>query len=340
MIPNKDILEIKNFLEKSENPLFLFDDDVDGLSSYLLLKKHIDKGNGIIVKTSPNLNINFLSRIQSYKPDFIFILDKPLVDQELIDKINVPMIWIDHHGPYERKGIKYYNPRLKNKKDGRPTSYWCYQVVKENMWIAMVGCVGDYFLPEFTKEFSKKYPRLINKFKLDEIKFNSELGKLVKIISFMLKGKIDEVNKFIEILSEINDPDEILNMTTKRGKEIYQKYDRINKIYLKLLNDSLNSATKDKLLLHLYNPSSITFNEELANELIYKFPKKIVIVGREKEGMMRLSLRSRRLVLPKIIDKALKGLNGMGGGHEHACGVKVAKEDFPEFIERIKKFIS
>ena len=74
--------------------------------------------------------------------------------------------------------------------------------------------------------------------------------------------------------------------------------------------------------------------------VIYKFPKKIVIVGREKEGMMRLSLRSRRLILPKIIDKALKGLNGMGGGHEHACGAKVSKEDFPEFIERIKKIIS
>ena len=270
----------------------------------------------------------------------MFIWKKPLVDQEFIDRVNVPILWIDHHGPYEKKGIKYYNPRLKNKEDGRPTSYWCYKIVRENMWISMVGCIGDYFLPEFTKEFSKRYPKLVNKLNLDKIKFDSELGKLVKIISFMLKGKISEVNEFIEILSGINDPCEILNMTTKRGKEIYQKYDRVNKLYIKLLNEALNSSTKDKLFLHLYVSSSITFNQELANELIYKLPKKIVVVGREKDNMMRLSIRSRRLILPKIIDKALKGLNGVGGGHEHACGVKVAKEDFPEFIERIKKIIS
>src|SRR3989344_4848685 len=176
MIPKSKLLEIKKFLEKSENPLFFFDDDADGLCSYLLLRKHIDKGKGVIVKTIPNLGINFLSKVEYYKPDIIFILDKPLVDQEFIDRVNVPILWIDHHGPYEKKGIKYYNPRLKNKKDGRPTSYWCYKIVRENMWISMVGCIGDYFLPEFTKEFSKRYPKLVNKLNLDKIKFDSELG--------------------------------------------------------------------------------------------------------------------------------------------------------------------
>src|SRR3989344_2603110 len=340
MIPKSKLLEIKNFLEKSENPLFFFDDDTDGLCSYLLLKKHIDRGKGIITKTTPNLTVDFLPKVEYNRPDFIFILDKPLVDQELIDRINVPVIWLDHHGPYERKGVKYYNPRLQRKSDGRPTSYWCYKVVNENLWIAMVGCIGDYFLPEFTKEFSKKYPGLIKKINLDKIKFDSELGKLVKTVSFILKGKISEVNEFIDLIYNVESPDEILNQTTNRGKLIYQKYEKINKIYSRFLEEALKIKTKEKLFLYFNNTTSITFNEELANELIYKFPRKVVIVGREKENMMRLSLRSRKIVLPPILEKALKGLDGFGGGHEHACGAKVSKEDFPEFIERIKKFIS
>ncbi len=339
MIPKNKLLEIKNFLEKSENPLFFFDDDVDGLCSYIPLKKHIDRGNGIIVKTSPNLTIDFLSKVDYYKPDTIFILDKPLVDQEFIDKINVPILWIDHHMPIERKGIHYYNPRLKDKKDSRPTSYWCYKVVKENLWIAMIGCIGDYFLPEFIKEFSKKYPRLIKKINLDEIKFKSELGKLIKMCSFMLKGKTSEANKFIELFYNVKDPYEILDKKTKRGELIYEKFEKINKVYTKILDDALKSVTNERLLLYIYHSPKITFNKELANELIYKFPNKIVIVGREKNNVMRLSLRSRKIILPRILDMALKGLNGSGGGHEYACGVNIVKEDFPKFIERLKDYI-
>ncbi|MDP6642391.1 MAG: DHH family phosphoesterase [Candidatus Nanoarchaeia archaeon] len=286
------------------------------------------------------MNIDFLPKVISYNPDIVFILDKPLVDQEFLDKINVPVIWIDHHNPIERKGVKYYNPRLKDRSDGRPTSYWCYKIVEENLWISMLGSIGDYFLPEFSKEFSKKYPKLIKKIDLDEIKFNSELGKLVKICSFMLKGKISEVDNYIDYFCSINDPHEILNKTSKKGKLIYDKFDKINKIYEKYLEEGIKTASKDKLLLYEYSPSQITFNEELANELINKFPKKIVMIAREKKGYMRLSIRSRKIVIPPILEKSLKDLDGSGGGHEHACGANILKEDFQEFIKRFNELIS
>ena len=40
--------EIRDLVQSSENPLFFFDDDEDGLCSFLLLWKHIKKGKGII----------------------------------------------------------------------------------------------------------------------------------------------------------------------------------------------------------------------------------------------------------------------------------------------------
>ena len=55
MIPESQLKEIKVALDKSENPLILFDDDPDGICSYLLLKRYMDKGKGVVVKSSPKL---------------------------------------------------------------------------------------------------------------------------------------------------------------------------------------------------------------------------------------------------------------------------------------------
>ena len=41
--------------------------------------------------------------------------------------------------------------------------------------------------------------------------------------------------------------------------------------------------------------------------------------------------------LPSHLKKALEGLHGYGGGHPHACGFCVKKDDFPVFVERLKK---
>src|SRR3989344_3558509 len=89
--------QIKEFLNKSENPLIFFDDDPDGLCSYLLLSRYFKKGYGVIIKASPKLDISYLRKVEEYCPDLVLILDQPSIEQEFVDKINVPIIWIDHH---------------------------------------------------------------------------------------------------------------------------------------------------------------------------------------------------------------------------------------------------
>ena len=51
MLLKTQIEEFRSYLKKSENPLFLFDDDPDGTCAYLLLSKYINKGKGVMVKT-------------------------------------------------------------------------------------------------------------------------------------------------------------------------------------------------------------------------------------------------------------------------------------------------
>jgi single-stranded DNA-specific DHH superfamily exonuclease len=83
----------------------------------------------------------------------------------------------------------------------------------------------------------------------------------------------------------------------------------------------------------------MSFTGDLSNELLYRFPDKIILVGRKKGEDVRMSLRSKNILLPGILEKSLSGLEGYGGGHEHACGASIKETDFKEFIERIKNNI-
>jgi len=333
--------KIKNIFANSKKPLIFFDDDPDGLASFLLFKKLKDSAKGVVIKSSPKLELTYLRKIEELKPDIVMVLDKPIITQEFVDKALVPIIWIDHHPPVERKNVLYFNPRLYNKRDSRPTTYWCYKITNSSLWIAIIGCVADWHVPEFIEEFKQNYPDLINKKeKVEEILFETKLGELVKMFSFLLKGRTSEVKKNISILSKIESPYEIIYQQTPRGKYLFKRAEKISKKYRSLLNFALKHAkiTK-KMLLFIYPSTRMSFTNDLANELLHRFSDKLIIVGREKENEIKISLRSNTLNIPKLLEKALRNVKGYGGGHLHACGSTVVKSDFNTFIENIKNEI-
>jgi|TARA_Y100000310_G_scaffold124950_2_gene123771 hypothetical protein len=343
-LTEKQISELRDHLDNCKNPLFFFDDDQDGLCSFLQLYRYKREGHGIVVKTAPKLGTIFLAIVNDYAPDKIFILDIADVEQEFLDQVKVPVVWIDHHGPFERENVKYFNPRVQNKEDNFPTSFLCHQIVKGDLWLATLGCVADWFIPDFIKDFEKEYPELIGKpYKTPpDIIYNTRLGNLIRVFSFILKGKNSEVFKSFKILTRIKDPYEILNQTTSQGKFIYQRYEKINKLYTPLLADLMGALekSKDKLVLFTYQDDKSSFTSDLSNEAIYRYPDKVIMIAREKNGQMKGSLRSTKIKLPELISKSLNGLEGYGGGHEHACGFNVKKEDFEEFVKRIRDLIS
>ena len=162
MLTEKHYKQIKEELDNCKNPLFFFDDDPDGLCAFLLLYRYLKEGHGFVVKTHPNLDVRSAPKIEQYDADKVFVLDVAVLDQEFIDACKVPLIWIDHHGPIDVTGIKYFNPRLIKKDSNIPTTYLCYKVVQQDLWIAALGCIADYYLPDFIDEFRKKYPDLLN----------------------------------------------------------------------------------------------------------------------------------------------------------------------------------
>ena len=338
MLTEKHYNEIRQELDNCKRPLFFFDDDPDGLCSFLLFYRYAREGKGIVVKSTPELKPMFLRTVENYSPDKIFILDKPMVSPDFIDAVKVPIIWIDHHNIIENSGTKYYNSR----KDGfgEPASCICYRVVKQDLWIAACGAVADWCLPDFSAEFSKEYPDLLPAEikKPEKALYETKLGELIKILSFILKGKTSDVLSCVKILTRIKTPYELLNEETAQAKFIIKRFKKVKKEYDGLLDEALKQSKTDKMIIFTYSDKRMSFTGDLSNELLYMFPEKIILVAREKSGEMKCSLRSSGPVsVFEILKKALVGIEGYGGGHEHACGLCIKNKDFKRFVENIKK---
>ncbi len=330
--------KIRQELDNCKNPLFFFHDDPDGLCSFLLLYRYKKEGHGIIVKrATPQVDGQFIPKVHEYNPDKIFILDLAKVDQDFVDAAKVPVIWIDHHKPIKLHNVQIFNPRLNKVPDAAPVTYLCYQVVGQDTWIAAAGCIGDWFIPDFINDFKVKYPDLLRSDSKDPgyILFNTKLGKVSRIMAFILKGKTNNVKKCYKIMTRIKDPYEILEQKTPKGKFIYRKYARIYKDYLGVLEDAKKQVKKDELLVYIYSQNKMSFSGDLANELLHRYTSKLIIVGREKNDEIKMSLRYHKPLLP-ILRKALTGIKGYGGGHEYACGANISKSDLKIFIGNIR----
>ena len=346
MLSEAEIKSIRNHLENAQNPLFFFDNDDDGLCSFLLLRRFIDRGKGIAIKSFPDLNVGYARKIHELKPDYIFILDKPIVSDGFLkeaQELGLPVVWIDHHDvPFpnldENGNVYYFNSMRSEKPSSEPVTYWCYKVVnrKEDLWIALAGCIGDGYLPEFSEEAEKKYPELWRKVSSAfEGVYSTNLGKIARILSFSLKDRTSNVVNMIKFMFKAN-PSDVLQESKKNF--MLERFNQIDSKYEKLVDKAKLTAGKGKLVYFQYG-GDLSISAEIANELSYLFSDKIVVVAYLSGTKANLSLRGKGI--KEITLKALEGIEGArGGGHKDATGAQMNVEDLPRFKDSIEKIIT
>src|SRR3989338_4009311 len=229
-MPNlTNLKEIKKLVDNSKNPFFLFDEDCDGLCSYLLFKRYCKKGNGRVVKDSPIVNI---------------------------------------------KNIVYFNHKFENPNAQGATTYLAYKCVGGDKWVATIGCVADFYMPDFIRDVKKEYDLFSNNKDIEELIYNSKLGEIIKILSFLLKYPAEEVMDFCNILEDVKNPFEILNFEG-RCEVLKKEFFKINKQYEDLLKKALVDMKKDgKLLWFVYPDQKISFSSLLSSFLKYSTGEK------------------------------------------------------------------
>jgi single-stranded DNA-specific DHH superfamily exonuclease len=324
-------------LRNSERPVFVFDDDCDGLASFLLLYHFCGKGTPMVIKSSPNLTSRFAATINSFDPDIVVILDIALVQDDALEMINCEVLWIDHHEPQEPRNALYINPQLYG--EDHPTSLIAYDIVNDNSWLCAAGCISDYYYPTIIiDELRENNPELIGSaMTIDDIHYNSRLGKIIDILGFSMKGTVRDALSLIKILMNARSPYDLLDGNPAFMKVI-RHYERVKKKYDELKKDALDSFSKDNDLLKifLYDSEGWSLTHELSSELASYYPDSIIIVGRPYNGRLLLSLRSRTVEIKDNLEKTMASFDGTGGGHVHACGANILRDDTERFIESFR----
>ncbi|MFT4309564.1 MAG: DHHA1 domain-containing protein [Candidatus Woesearchaeota archaeon] len=322
-----------SLIDKSSNPLFVFDDDCDGLASFLMLYNHTGKGMPMVIKSSPVLTLRFADIIALLNPDLVVVLDIAMIEENALSIINCPVIWIDHHEPQEPMNTIYINPR--NIGYDYPTSLAVYRMINKGLWLCIAGCISDYHYPDNEIEFFRKeYPELLNnKNTIDGIHYDSDMGKIIDILSFSMKGTVKDALSLVKKLSGINNPNALIN-----GEDNYRKllahYNNVKKKYDALKEDALLKYNEQSGLLKvfLYDSDKWSLTHELSSELASYYPDNIIIVGRPYDSKYLLSLRSRNIVLRDNLVSAVSMVGGSGGGHPHACGANIPVDSIDDFI--------
>ncbi|MBS3077292.1 hypothetical protein J4233_03390 [Candidatus Pacearchaeota archaeon] len=342
MLTKKQLAEVREHLENAKNPIFYFDNDTDGLCSYILLRKFLGRGKGVAVRSFPGLDGGYARRASELGADSVFILDKPVLSKEfveIIDSFGLPLVWIDHHDvpcdefEKEFKNIFVFNPARNSGKDksDEPTTYLCYKITKrkEDMWLAVIGCIADHFLPEFVSEFKEHYPDFWGVVKEPfDAYYKTEIGRIAMAMNFGLKDSVTHVVQLQNFLISCKNPGEVF----AEGPSNYsfrRKYLDIKRKYDSLLEKAGNFSN-EKVVFFEYG-GEMSMSADLSNELHYKNPGKYVLVAYKKGEVSNISLRGKNV--KKILEKVLKGVDGTGGGHDDAVGARIKTSDLEKFKE-------
>jgi len=346
MLNKTQIEEIKKHLENSQNPLFFFDNDADGLCSFLILQRTMQRGKGVPVKSSPELNSSYLRKINELNPDAVFVLDKPKVSMDFIDGVkekNLPLIWIDHHNvdvENEKKSkVYYYN----SYPSSEPVTYISQKVFnrQEDLWIAMIGCVADAFMPDFAEKFSQENPEIFP-MKKDMTAFDAihttELGKIIRMLNFGLMDKTTNVILLMKLLIKSKNIYDIVEENPKT-KQFHRRYEELNYFLQKQINKAEKQKdSKSKLLLFTYS-GEMSMSSEISNAIYFKNKDKFIVVAYKRPEKINLSIRGKNA--RKIVLSAIENIDGaVGGGHEEACGAMLPPDKLDDFKKNVEKLLN
>ncbi len=349
MLTKKQINEVKEHLERAQRPLFFFDNDQDGLCSFLLLQRWLGRGKGVAVKSFPELVPEYFRKVHELKADYIFILDKPVVSREFFNKaeqFNIPVVWIDHHEPDKNaeptpEFVNRYNPLFNKPASEEPVTALCYNVTgkKEDIWLALAGCIADNYVPPFYQEFRKKYPELAlesgkDKVKAFDIFYKSQIGRISRMLGFALKDRTTNVVKMMKFMMKVRSPHEVLEEKSA-NKSMYKRYNQIDSKYQRLLKKAIDiGKNKEEKLLFFQYGGDLSISSDLASELYYLFPKKTIAVLYVKGLKANVSMRGKKA--KRFLLEAIKELeNSRGGGHDEAVGGQIQSSDIEKFRENL-----
>ena len=339
MLTPTQLEEIRNQLETAQNPLFFYDNDVDGLCSFLILRRALDRGKGVVIKSFPDLKAQYTKKINELNPDTIIILDKAELSEEFVnhaEEKGIPIIWIDHHETKTPQKTIQKTSYYTSYPSAEPTSYIAQKIFNrpQDLWLAIIGCIGDVYMPSFAKEFSQENPDLLPK-NTDAFTAlqTTTIGKMARMLNFGLMDTTTNILKLIKYLFKATTPYDLLEENSST-KQFHKRVNQLEEFFQKQIQKAESKFDpKSKVLFFTYSGNT-SMSSEIANRLAFIHKDKLIIVAFLRPEKANISVRGKNaLKITKAVTKNILGATG--GGHEEATGAMVPISDFKKFKEKI-----
>lgn len=335
--------------------------EILGIECSVFLPSRFEHGYGLNAQT---LGSFLAFTITNKSPDVLFILDcgssseKEIKELKLHHNINAIVV-IDHHiikeDSFSKSAHIVTNWRLNNNAQEMCTCGLAYIIaldmflthgcltqdnMKELLSLAAIGTIADVStIIGDNRVIVKQGLGFFNKLSSDGL---SDLVKLCKLqnstitqqqIGFRLAPRLNAVGR-------LGSPQKAFDLLVSKDKDeiedILKSLEETNQQRQQIQGDILNEAIKmvdEKLMPYgilLINPKwNIGVVGIVASEIVEKFNKPTVIIGRDK-GVFKGSGRSIKGVnLKKILDSCSEMFERYGG-HEMAAGVSIK----PEFKDK------
>lgn len=185
---------IQSILENKQHKTFIFhDNDCDGLSSYLILKKTFRNvvGGHFISKEEYSQEVA-IENIPKFATHILFV-DTPQIEESTLETLSEKygqenILILDHHviNKHVEKNLKkfknifYTNPLLFNENDSRPITFWAYILSHENkeMYLqALIGSISDFYTTSLFSDIdigSNEIKELFKPFDLEKLNLVKE----------------------------------------------------------------------------------------------------------------------------------------------------------------------
>lgn len=326
---------VKKFLENinsHDSVLIIHHNDLDGIASGVLLYDSCIKKTKKISHVSFNHGEKF--KFNKYR-DFDKIIFVDLADNVVIDIIQFylkqkkEILFIDHHQKnitLPKEVLVYYNKKEKY----IPCSRMVQEIVKDKLWLGVVGTVSDY---GFKYKENDSY---INSFlKKEKIEFDFFFKTIVFTLSNSIVYFNKNINKIFEIIQKLNnyqDTDKLQSYSEKVEIE-----------FKKLSNTYLKKQKKLGEINYFFVKSKYPLRGTLISKLSLENPREVLIFAGKKSffsNLIYLSSRTGRddINLRDILKEGVKGFkNSSCGGHKKASGADFHKKYLNEFKKRLYK---
>jgi hypothetical protein len=371
----KNLDHIRQLLLFSKKPFLFFDADLDGLSSFLCLKKVIPHLRGVFLKKSPESIEKALEYVDGDE-DLILFFDLPILNESLLSSLpSCQFVWVDHHKNTqydlrEKYDIIYFNPLDFDEDDSRPSCFWAYCIAEQHKELldqVSLGTVSDFYLldvlldffdseshfsqriqQELGSSFQALYSYLVDRKKknLVEVKdkdrywiqqlwYETSLGQLKFFFEYLFKNKSED--SFQDLMQYVKKSHlDVLFDVHSNASDLCSDFNEFMLIQKKYVS-KICKKNMGKRVFSFTHKGEESHNRQLSEEIMYRLDCEIFICFFKKQGAdyYSFSIRSKQINIRDPLEKIISNYDGSGGGHVFSCGGSIHKKQYESFKQEL-----